>query len=190
MCLGKETHRIEGELEREVDWKRYQSISSLVKNVIPIGVIKKIQRLQAHGLILFLTKFIIIRIHNSMVLKSWCFQICCWRRLLRVPGTASRSKQVNPKGNQSWICIGRTDAEAEVPILWPPDVKRWLTEKDPDAGRDWWQEEKGATEDEMVGWYHWLNGHESEEPLGDSEGQASCSPWGRKQSDWCLWTVN
>ena len=71
-------------------------------------------------------------------------------------------KPVNLKGNQSWIFIGRTDAEAEAPILWPPDVKNWLTGKDPDAGKDWSQEEKGTTEDEMVGWHHQLNGHESE----------------------------
>ena len=69
---------------------------------------------------------------------------------------------VNPKGNQSWIFIVRTDAEAETPILWPPDAKNWLTGKDPDAGKDWGQEEKGMTEDEMVGWHHWLNGHEFE----------------------------
>ena len=82
------------------------------------------------------------------------FELWCWRRLLRVPWTA-RSKPVNPKGNQSWIFIGRTDAEA--PILWPPDAKCWLIWKDPDAGKDWRQEEKGTTEDEMVGWHHWLD---------------------------------
>ena len=80
---------------------------------------------------------------------------------------------VNPKGNQSWIFIGRTDAEVEVPILWPPDAKRWLTGKDPNAGKDWGQEEKGVTEIEMVGWHHQLNGHEFEQILGDSEGQGS-----------------
>ena len=70
-------------------------------------------------------------------------------------------KPVNPKGNQSWIFIGMTDTEAEAPILWPPDVKNWLSGKDPDAGKDWRQEEKGTTEDEMIGWHHWLVGHES-----------------------------
>ena len=78
------------------------------------------------------------------------------------------------------------DAEAEAPVLWPPDVKSRLIQKDPDAGKDWRQEEKGTTEDEMVGWHHWFNGHEFEQTLGDSEGQGSlagCSPWGRKQSD-------
>ena len=87
------------------------------------------------------------------------FEMWCWRRLLRVPWTARRSNQIHPKGDQSWIFIGRTDNEAETPILWPPDVKNWLLGKDPDAGKDWRQEEKGMTEDEMVGWHHQLNGH-------------------------------
>ena len=88
------------------------------------------------------------------------------------------------KGNQPWIFIGRTDIEAEAPILWPPDGKSWLTGKDPDAGKDWGQEEKGMTEDEMVGWHHWLNGQEFEQTSGDSEGRGSlacCSPWGYKE---------
>ena len=97
--------------------------------------------------------------------------------------------QTSSKGNKSWIFIGRTDAEAETPILWPPNVKNWFTEKDPDAGKDWGQEEKGATEDEMVGWHHWLNGHEFKQILGDSEGQGSlacCSPIGSQRvgHDW------
>ena len=93
---------------------------------------------------------------------------------------------LHPKGNESWIFIGRTDAEAEIPILWPPDAKSWLIGKDPDAGKAWGQEEKGTTEDEMVGWHHWLNGHEFEQAPGDGDGQGSlvcCSPWGRKESD-------
>ena len=95
-------------------------------------------------------------------------------------------KPVNPKGNKHWIFIGRTDVEAEAPIFWPPDVKSWLIGKDPDAGKDWRQEEKGRTEDEMVGWHHWFNGHEFEQALGDGVGQGSlesCSLWGRKESD-------
>ena len=95
-------------------------------------------------------------------------------------------RPVHPKGNQSWIFIGRTDAIAEAPILWPPDAKNWLTEKDSDAGKDWRREEKGTTEDEMVGWHHWLDGHESEQFLGVGDGQRSlacCSPWGHKESD-------
>ena len=92
----------------------------------------------------------------------------------------------NPKGNQSWIFIGRTDAEAATPILWPPDVKYWLNGKDPDAGKDWRQEEKGTTEDEMVGWHQQLNGHEFEQASGVGYGQGSlvcCSPWGHRVLD-------
>ena len=92
-------------------------------------------------------------------------------------------KPANPNGNQSWILIGRTDAEAEAPILWPPDAKNWLTGKDPDAGKDWKQEEKGTTEDEILGWHHWLNGHEFEQAPGVGDGQgglACCRPWGHR----------
>ena len=106
----------------------------------------------------------------------------------------SKIKPIKPKGNQSWIFTGRTDAEAEAPIIWPPDGKSQLIGKDPDAGRDWRQEEKGTTEDEMVGWHHWLNGRESEQIPGVGDGQgglACCSPWGQKESDmseWLNWT--
>ena len=96
---------------------------------------------------------------------------------------------VNPKGNQSWIFIGRTDAEAEVPILWPPNAKNWLIGKDPYAVKDW-RLEKGMTEDEMVRWHHQLNGHEFEQALGVGDGQESlacCSPWGRKELDEIEW---
>ena len=95
-------------------------------------------------------------------------------------------KPVHPKGNQSWVYIGRTDAVAEAPILWPPDVKSQLIRKDPDAGKDWRQKEKGLTEDEMVGWHHRLDEHEFEEAPGNGEGQGSlvcCSPWGHKDLD-------
>ena len=90
----------------------------------------------------------------------------------------------NPKGNQSWIFIGRTHAEAETSMLWPPDTKNWLTWKDPDAGKDWRWEEKGTTEDEIIGWHHWFNGHEFVKAQGDGEGQGGlecCSPWGHKE---------
>ena len=87
------------------------------------------------------------------------FELWCWRRLLRVPWTARSSNQSILK---SWVFTGRTDAEAETPVLWPPPAKSWLIGKDSDAGRDWGQEEKGTTEDEMAGWYHWLDGHEFE----------------------------
>ena len=92
----------------------------------------------------------------------------------------------HPKGNQSWIFIGRTDAEAEAPILWPPDAKNWCIGKDPGAGKDWRQEEKGTTEDEMVGWHHQLDGHECKQAPGVGDGQwglACCSPWGHKELD-------
>ena len=85
------------------------------------------------------------------------FELWCWRRLLRVPWTA-RIQPVHPKGDQSWVFIGRTDVEADIPILWPPNAESWLIWKDPNAGKDWGQEEKGTKEDEMVGCHHWLNG--------------------------------
>ena len=87
------------------------------------------------------------------------FELWCWRRLLS-PLDCKEIHPVHPKGDQLWIFIGRTDGEVEASVLWPPDVKSWLIGKDPDAGKDWRQEEKGATEDEMVGWHHWFNGHE------------------------------
>ena len=93
---------------------------------------------------------------------------------------------VNPKGNQSWIFIGRTDDETEAPMLWPPDAKSGLIRKDCDSGKDWRQEEKGTTEDEMVGWHRWLNGHKFEQAPGVGNGQGGlgvCSPWGHKESD-------
>ena len=102
-------------------------------------------------------------------------------------------KPANPKGNQHWIFIGRTDAEAEAPVLGPPDAKSWLIGKDPEAGKDWGQQEKGTTEDEMVGWHHRLNGHKFEQALGASDRQGSltcCSPWGRKQLDMTKWLNN
>ena len=113
-------------------------------------------------------------------------------KALKSPLDYKEIKPVNPKGNQFWIFIGKTDAKVETPILWPPDVKNWLIWKDPDAGKDWRQEEKGTTEDEMVGWHHQLNGHEFEQAPGVGDGQgnlACCSPWGLKESTWLSnWT--
>ena len=94
--------------------------------------------------------------------RNWCFWTVVLEKTLESPLDCKEIQPVHPKGNQSWIFIGRTDAEAETPILWPPDLKSWLIWKDPDAGKDWGQEEKGTTEDEMVGWHHWLKGHEFE----------------------------
>ena len=115
------------------------------------------------------------------------FEQWCWRRL-ESPLDCKEIQPVHPKGNQSWILTGRTDAEAEAPILWPPDAKNWLIGKSPDAGKDWRQEEKGTTEDEMVGWHLWLDGHEFEQALGAGDGQGGlvcCGPWGlRVRHDW------
>ena len=94
--------------------------------------------------------------------KNWCFWTVVLEKTPESPLDCKEIKPVHPKGNQSWIFIGRTDAEAETPVLWPPDAKNWLIWKDPDVGKDWRQEEKGMTEDEMVGWHHQLNGHEFE----------------------------
>ena len=110
-------------------------------------------------------------------LKNWCFWTVVLEKTLESPWDSKEIQPVHSKGNQSWIFIGRTDAEAEAPILWPPDAKSWLTGKDPDAGKDWRQEEKGMTEDEMVGWHHWLNGHGFgwTPGVGDGQGRlASC----------------
>ena len=119
-------------------------------------------------------------------LKNGYFWIGILEKTLESSLGYKEIKPVNPKGNQSWIFIGRTDAEVEAPIPWPPDAKSQLVKKDPDAGKDWRQEEKGSTEDEMVGWHHQLNGHEFVQTLGDAEGQVSlacCSPCGHKESD-------
>ena len=120
------------------------------------------------------------------VLKNWCFQTMMLEKILESSLDCKEIKPVNPKGNQPWIFIGRTEVEAETPILWLPDAKNQLIRKDPDAGKDWRQEEKGMTEDKTVGWHHWLSGHEFEKTLGDGEGQGSlacCCPWGFKESD-------
>ena len=101
-------------------------------------------------------------IEKSWVPKNWCFWTVVLGKTLESPLDCKEIQPVHPKGNQSWIFIGRTDVEAETSILWPSDGKNWLIWKDPDAGKDWRREEKGTTEDEMVGWHHWLNGHESE----------------------------
>ena len=108
---------------------------------------------------------------EGWVQTNWCYQIMMLEKTLESPLDCKEIKSVNPKGSQSWIVIGRTDAEANAPILWPPDVKSWLTGKAPDAGKDWGQEEKGVTEDEMVGWHHWLKKHEFEQTLWCGEGR-------------------
>ena len=122
---------------------------------------------------------------ESWAPKNWCFWTVVLEKTLESPLDGKQIQPVNSKGNQSWIFIERTDAEAEAPTLWPPEVKNWLTGKDPDAGKDWVQE-KEMTEDKMVGWHHQLDGHESEQAprVGDGQGSlACCSPWGLKESD-------
>ena len=126
-------------------------------------------------------------------LTDWCFWTVVLEKTLESPLDCKEIKAVNPKGNKFWIFIGRTDAEAEAPILCLPDAKNWLIRKDPDAGKDWKQEEKGTTEDEMLGWHHQLNGHEFEQAPGDGDGQGSlacCIPWGRKELDMTEWLNN
>ena len=128
---------------------------------------------------------------EGWVLKNWCFWTVVLVKTLESPLDCKRIKPVHPKGNQSWIFTGRTDAEASV--LWPPDVKSWLIGKNPDAGKDWRCKEKGMTEDEMVGWHHWLNGHEFEQAVGVGDGRgglACCSPWVQKELDMTEWLNN
>ena len=125
---------------------------------------------------------------GSWALKNWCFWTVMLEKTFESPLDSKEIKTVNPKGNQPWIFIRRTDTEAL--ILWPPDVKSWLIGKDPDAGKDRGQEEKGVTEDRMVRRHHWLNGYEFKQIPGDSEGQGSlacCSPWDGKVSDRTWW---
>ena len=132
---------------------------------------------------------------ESWALKNWCFWTAVLEKTLESPMDCKEIQPVHPKGDQSWVFIGRTDAEAETLILWLPDAKSWFIWKDPDAGKDWGQEEKGMTEDEMAGWHHWLDGHGFGWTLGVGDGQGGlvcCGSWGRKESDtaeWLIWTV-
>ena len=124
--------------------------------------------------------------------KNWCFWTVVLDKILESPLDCKGIKSVNPK-DQSWVFTGRTDVEAEAPILWPPDVKSQFIRKDPDAGKDWRQEEKGTKKDEMVGLHHRLNVHEFEQALRDGKGQGSlacCGPWGPKEWDMIEWLNN
>ena len=131
---------------------------------------------------------------ESWAPKNWCFWTVVLEKTLESSLDFKEIQPVHLKGNQSWIFIGRTDVEAETPIHWPPDAKSGLIWKDPDAGKDWRWEEKGMTDDEMVGWHHRLNGYEFEWALGVGDGQGGlecCSPWGCKELDmtkWLNWT--
>ena len=120
---------------------------------------------------------------ESWALKNLCFWTVMLEKTLESPLDCKEIQPVHPK-DQSWVFIGRTDVEAETPILWPSDAKSWLIWKDPDAGRDWGQEEKGTTEDEIAGWHHWLDGHEFEWTPGVGDGKgglACCDSWGHKE---------
>ena len=126
---------------------------------------------------------------ESWAPKNLCFWTVVLEKTLESPLNSKETQPVHPKGNQSWLFIGRTDAEAEAPILWPPHAKNWLIGKDPDAGKDW-RQEKGTTEDEMFRCHHWLYGHEFEQALRSGDGQGSlvcCIPWGHKQSHVTEW---
>ena len=129
---------------------------------------------------------------EGWVPKNWCFWTVVLEKPLASPLDCKEIQSAHPKGDQSWVFIGRTDVEAETPILWPPDAKSWLIWKDPDAGKDLGQEEKGMTEDEMVGWHHWLNGHGFGWTLGVGDGQgglACCGSWSWKSQTWLSdWT--
>ena len=123
---------------------------------------------------------------ESWAATNWCFWTVVLEKTLKSPLDSKEIQPVHPKGNQFWMFIGRTDVESETPIFWPPDEKNWLTGKDPDARKDWRQEEKGTTEDEMIGWHHWLDGHEFEKTpgVGDGQGGLACFDWwGHKESD-------
>ena len=135
---------------------------------------------------------------ESWVPKNWCFWTVVLEKTLESPLNCKEIKPVSSKGNQSWKFIGRTDVEAEALRLWPPDAKNWLIGKDPDAEKDWRQEEKGTTKDEMAGWHHRLDGHEFKQApgVGDGQGGLVChSPWGCKESDmteqlnWTEWMI-
>ena len=130
---------------------------------------------------------------EGWALKNWIFWTVVLEKTLETPLDCEEIQPIYPKGNQSWIFVGRTDGEAEAPTFWPPDAKNWIIGKDSDAGKDRKQEEKGMRENEMVGWYHWPSGHEFGQTLGSSEGQESlmcCCPWGRKESDMTEWLKN
>ena len=123
---------------------------------------------------------------ESWAPKNWCFWTVVLEKTLESPLDCKEIQPVHPKGDQSWVFIGQTDVEAETPILWPPDVKKWLIWKAPETGKDWGQEEKGTKEDEMARWHHWLDGRESEWTLGVGDGQGGlvcCGSWGCNESD-------
>ena len=169
-------------------WKKsYDKLSVLKNRNITLPAVVPIFKAMVSLVIMY--RWVRLGHKEGWELKNWCFWTVVLEKTVESPLDCKEIKPVHPK-DQSWIFIGRTDAEVEAPILWPPDAKSWITGKDPDAGKDWRQEERGMTEDEMVGWHHQLNRREFEQTLGDGEGQGSlacCSLWGHKESDTTEW---
>ena len=179
---GDCSHEIKGHLL--LGWKAMTNLDSILKGWDPLCWQRSIwSKLWFFPLAMY-------RCENWTIKKAehqiiYAFKLVL-EKTLESPLNCKDIQPVHPKGDQSWVFIGRTDAEAETPILWPPHAKSWLIRKDSDAGRDWGQEEKGTTEDEMAGWHHWLNGCEFgwTPGVGDGEGGlACCDSWGRKESD-------
>ena len=153
--------------------KPMTNLDSILKSSRDITSLTKVHRVKVMVFPIVMYGYESWTIKKAKSRRFDAFELWSWRRFLRVPWTARRSNQSIPKGNQYWIFIGRTDAEAEAPILWPPDVKSWLIGKDPDAEKDWGREEKGETKDEIVGWHHQLDGLELEQTPGDNVRQGS-----------------
>ena len=177
-------------------WKKcYDHLDSILKSKVTlVNLVTKVHLVKA---MVFSSSHVWIwelNYKGSWAPKNWCFWTVVWEETLESPLDCKEIQPVHPKGDQSWVFTGRTDAEVETPILWPPHAKSWLIGKDPDAGKDWRQEEKGMTEEEMVGWHHWPEGHKFEQAPGVGDGQGSlacCSSWGRKEMDiteWLNWT--
>ena len=174
-------------------WKQWETLDSILKSR-DITLPTKVCPVKAMVFPVVMYGCWELDYKESWAQKNWCFWIVVLENTLESPLDCKGIKPVHPKGNQSWIFIWRTDAEAETPILWPPHAKSWLIGKDPDAGKDW-KQEKQTTEKEMIGWHHQLDRHEFEQALGVGDGQGSlecCSPWGGKELDmteWLNWTI-
>ena len=162
-------------------WKNLDSLLKSRDIALPTKV---------HGVKAMVFPVVMYGCENWTIKKSECWRMCSWTVVLEKTLESPLDWKVNPKGNQNWIFIGRTDAEAEAAILRPPDEKSWLIRKDSGAGKDWGQEEKGTTEYEMIGWHHQLSGHEFKQAPGDGEGLGSLvfwSSWVCKESDTIRW---
>ena len=161
--------------------KAMTNLDSMLK-IRDITLLTKVHLVQSYGFSSSHVWMWELDYKESWAPKNWCFWTVVLEKTLESPLDSKEIQSVHPKGNQSWIVIGRTDVEAEAPILWPPDAKNWLIGKDRDAGKDWRWEEKQMTEYAMVGWHNWLDEHEFEQTLGVGDGQGSlecCNPWGQ-----------